>query len=120
MKSYALLITLFFSCIGTSSAGEIFDMEAIRDPSTLEIEVLQDWHRVEGRIATRQKLVTINVGELWAGQDYRVPVRMGSCLRTGRQRAFISPAEIHQPGWLRIQGQTRWRPNSSRVESGWS
>ncbi len=76
MKSYALLITLFFSCIGTSSAGEIFDMEAIRDPSTLEIEVLQDWHRVEGRIATRQKLVTINVGELWAGQDYRVPVRM--------------------------------------------
>jgi len=51
-------------------------MAAIRDASTLEVEVIQDWHRVEGAVPTRQKLVTINVGEMWPGQSYRMPVRM--------------------------------------------
>lgn len=51
-------------------------MGAIRDPKTLEIKVLQDWHVVEGPVATRQKLVTINVGEIWEGQDHRIPVKM--------------------------------------------
>ncbi len=58
------------------SSGRIFDMSAIRDVSTLEIEVLQDWHVVAGPVSTRQKLVTINVGEIWPGQKYRMPVRM--------------------------------------------
>ena len=56
--------------------AEIFDMDAICDSTTLDIEVLQDWHSVEGETLTRQKLVTINVGELWPGQDFRLPVRM--------------------------------------------
>ena len=55
---------------------ELFDTEAIRDASTLEVEVIQDWHRVGGAAPTRQKLVTINVGEMWPGQSYRMPVRM--------------------------------------------
>ncbi len=54
----------------------VFDMGAIQDPDTLETETLQDWHFVSGPIATRQKLVTINVGDLWEGQEYRIPVRM--------------------------------------------
>ena len=58
------------------NAGELFDMDAMRDAKTLEIEVLQDWHIVAGPISTRQKLVTINVGDLWPGRDYRLPVRM--------------------------------------------
>jgi hypothetical protein len=64
-------------CSGTV-AGEppLFDMESTRDAGTLEVEVLQDWHRVAGPVPTRQKHVTINVGEIWPGQDYRVPVRM--------------------------------------------
>ncbi|MDF1859945.1 MAG: hypothetical protein P1U87_07000 [Verrucomicrobiales bacterium] len=62
--------------VAKSTGTEIFDMDAIRDPGTLEIEVLEDWYLVEGPVATRQKLVTINVGEMWPGQDYRVPVRM--------------------------------------------
>lgn len=70
------LIAVLLASRGVSAAGEIFDMDAIRDPGTLQVEVLQDWHDVQGPIATRQKLVTINVGEMWAGQDYRVPVRM--------------------------------------------
>lgn len=61
----------------TASAGDqLFDMEPICDPGTLAIAVLTDWHIVDGPVATRQKLVTINVGEFWPGQDYRVPVRM--------------------------------------------
>ena len=68
------LLSLFFSL--SAFGMKVFDMEKIRDPSTLQIKVLQDWHKVQGPIATRQKLVTINVGDLWPGQEYRVPVRM--------------------------------------------
>ncbi len=66
-----------FCCSGTVAVEPpLFDMESIRDAGTLEVDVLQDWHRVEGPVPTRQKHVTINVGEIWPGQDYRVPVRM--------------------------------------------
>ena len=67
-----ILIFLSFPAFGM----KVFDMEEIRDPSTLQIKVLQDWHKVQGPIATRQILVSINVGDLWPGQEYRVPVRM--------------------------------------------
>jgi len=68
------LLSLFFSY--SAFGMKVFDMKEIRDPSTLQIKVLQDWHKVQGTIATRQKLVSINVGDLWPGQEYRVPVRM--------------------------------------------
>jgi hypothetical protein len=70
------LIVMFFANCGVSVAGELFDMDAIRNPKTLEVKVHQEWHVVEGLVATRQKLVTINVGDMWPGQEYRVPVRM--------------------------------------------
>ncbi len=60
----------------TARAADVFDMDAIQDSSTLEVQVNQDWRVVDGPVATRQKFVTINVGEIWPGQDYRVPVRM--------------------------------------------
>lgn len=70
----------FLSCDallwGEGATPRLFDMEAIRDASTLDVRVIQDWHRVDGPIATRQKLVTIHVGEMWPGQPYRMPVRM--------------------------------------------
>ena len=72
--SIPILLTIF--CTFQSYGMNVFDMKEIRDPSTLQIKVLQDWHKVQGSIATRQKLVTINVGDLWPGQEYRVPVRM--------------------------------------------
>ena len=72
----ACLVAMLFVSRGVSVAGELFDMNAIGDPKTLKLEVLQDWHVAEGLIATRQKLVTINVGDMWPGQQYRVPVRM--------------------------------------------
>ena len=75
MKRNALSIILLFLSI-PAFGMKVFDMEEIRDPSTLQIKVLQDWHKVKGPIETRQKLVSINVGDLWPGQEYRVPVRM--------------------------------------------
>ncbi len=62
--------------VAVSPADELFDLEAIQNAKTLNSEVLQGWHRVPGPIATRQKLVTIKVGEIWPGQEYCVPVRL--------------------------------------------
>ncbi|MGB0580651.1 MAG: hypothetical protein ACPGVU_13175 [Limisphaerales bacterium] len=76
MNLKQLILPTLLACATDTHAAEIFDMGAIRDPGTLKIEVLQDWHPVRGPIMTRQKLVTINVGEIWPGRDYRVPVRM--------------------------------------------
>ena len=56
MHSNRLSVALLLLSISSAHAGKIFDMDAIRDPSTLEIEVLENWHRVEGHITTRQKL----------------------------------------------------------------
>ncbi|MEM7368608.1 MAG: hypothetical protein AAF587_08380 [Bacteroidota bacterium] len=60
-----------------SGAGTpLFDMTEILDASSLKVEIMEDWHRVEGEVPTRQKFMSISVGELWPGQDYRIPVRM--------------------------------------------
>lgn len=57
------------------SKGPI-DLPEMLEASTLDVRVLTDWHPVEGPVATRQKIVNIKVGEVWPGQDYRIPVRM--------------------------------------------
>ena len=70
--------------------AEIFDMDAICDPSTLDIEVLQDWHRVEGEIETRQKLVTINVGELWPRPRFPCSRTDGCACTVKKAKGFSS------------------------------
>jgi hypothetical protein len=85
---------------------KVFDMKEIRDPSTLEIRVLQDWHKVEGVIETRQKLVSINVGDIWPGQEYRVPVRHGCARQPQRPKDFTSLEEVPHPVWKRMPGPT--------------
>ncbi|MEM7456561.1 MAG: hypothetical protein AAF456_19610 [Planctomycetota bacterium] len=70
------------SCAGQHPA--IFDMEAIRDASTLDVDVVNQWHLVEparttNRNApppTRQKLINIHVCYALPGESYRVPVRL--------------------------------------------
>lgn len=80
--TWLLFTTLFvFSCAIVTRAnfgsyGPPLNMEEMLDTSTLDTEIIQDWYVVVGVIPTRQKYVTIRVGELWPGQDYRVPVRM--------------------------------------------
>ena len=74
MKAW-LLIAMGFGVV-TAPAAELFDMAAIRDASTLDVKVLKDWHPVRGEVMTRQKLITIRVGELVPGKEYRLPVRL--------------------------------------------
>ena len=70
-----------------ATVGPIFNTEEILDESTLDIKILQDWHVDEVTGSTRQKLIEINVAELWPGQDYRIPVRMTVPLK-GKAKGF--------------------------------
>jgi len=70
------LFAMLFVGLPLRAQHPLFDMNEILDESSLDIEVIEDWHRVEAEVPTRQKLITISVGELWPGQDYRIPVRM--------------------------------------------
>ena len=82
LRHYSPRVSMLLLCVGLWLASteaytaDIFDMEAIRDAKTLETQILQPWKTVPGMIATRQLLVTINVGQIWPGQDYRIPIRM--------------------------------------------
>ena len=69
-----LLIGIWLGALA-APAAPLFDMAAIRDASTLDVKVLKDWYPVHGEVMTRQKLITIRVGELVPGQEYRLPVR---------------------------------------------
>ena len=42
-------------------AVERFDMDEMRDGSTLNASVIKDWHIVEGDPTTRQKLIEITI-----------------------------------------------------------
>ncbi len=71
----AVFLTLA-TALCASACASLLDRQEIRDASTLDIVVLEDWHDVDGEVPTRQKLITIRVGELWPGQDLRAPVRL--------------------------------------------
>ena len=103
---YKITIPIFFIifCTFPSYGMKVFDMKEIRDPNTLEVKVLQDWHRVKGVIETRQKLVSINVGDIWPGQEYRVPVRM--VVPANRKAKGFHLTEAATPrDWKMTQGQ---------------
>lgn len=57
------------------NAKPLFDMKEMLDSSTLDVKVLEPWHEVRGKVPTRQKLVSIRVGDLVPNREYRVPVR---------------------------------------------
>lgn len=70
----SLLVAL--SACSVQAQSSLFDIETIRDSSTLDVEILQDWHvdSIDG--STRQKLIEITVAHWWEGVTYRVPVRI--------------------------------------------
>ena len=85
MLNHLAAISLSIVCAGSlmtsalaapATVDSLFSTEEILDESTLDIKILQDWHVDEATGSTRQKLIEINVAELWPGQDYRIPVRM--------------------------------------------
>jgi hypothetical protein len=51
-------------------------MASVRDASTLETRVIEDWRPWAKDASIRQKLVEITVGEWWPGQKVRLPVTL--------------------------------------------
>lgn len=82
MKLSYLLPTLLMlgsACLADITIGR-FDLASIRDTSTLETRVVEDWHPMAKEPGVRHKLVEITVVEWWPGQKVRLPV------------TFIAPA----------------------------
>ena len=92
MKSSFKYFTVTFLvgalCIPCFAETKLFDMDEIRDASTLAVEVIKDWHVVEGNPTTRQKCVTIRVGEAWEGQEYRVVSGHPKCTTQERLKVY--------------------------------
>ena len=101
---YLFLIVFFVALLPLQSAP-LFNMAEMLDASTLEVKVLKDWHVVRGEVSTRQKLVTIRVGELLPGKEYRVPVRM--VVPTNRKAKGFHLTGGHNPGQFQKDLQPR-------------
>ncbi|MDB6006839.1 MAG: hypothetical protein JWR15_3826 [Prosthecobacter sp.] len=78
MKPAAILVALLFAIVSVRADITIgkFDMASIRDASTLETKVIEDWHLNPKDATIRQKLVEITVCEWWPGMKVRLPVTM--------------------------------------------
>lgn len=78
MNIRSIFILLFLCTVFHAGGKELplIDMQAMRDARTLDVDVVQDWHVVKGEVATRQKVITIHVGDFLPDRAYRVPVRM--------------------------------------------
>lgn len=75
-RSFYALPLLLSVPLFESVASNLFDLEAIRDASTLEVEVLSDWQLAKQDASIRQKLIEITVCEWWPGQKARIPVTL--------------------------------------------
>jgi len=53
-----------------------YDMATVRDASTLEARVLEDWHVWSKDATVRMKFIEITVCEWWPGQKVRLPVTL--------------------------------------------
>lgn len=75
---FASLLVFTAALIAPRSRAEVvagrYDLASVRDTSTLEATVVEDWHPWAKDPAIRQKLVEITVGEWWPGQKVRLPV----------------------------------------------
>jgi hypothetical protein len=80
MKAFHLrtITCLTFLTISIANgSAPLFDMQAVRDPSTLEIKVLQDWKPAKDP-AILQKLIEITLCEWWPGQKVRLPLTLNT------------------------------------------
>jgi len=75
-RVFLLFLLVISVNVSIQSAEPLLNMEELLDTGTLKVKVMKDWHTVRGSVSTRQKLVSISVGELLPGREYRVPVRM--------------------------------------------
>tara|TARA_R110000850_G_scaffold54619_4_gene130022 strand:+ start:4566 stop:6035 length:1470 start_codon:yes stop_codon:yes gene_type:complete len=70
-----LLLSALLSSLQAASPP-LFDIAAIRDPSSLEITVIDDWKPSAKDASIRQKLIEVTVCEWWPGQKVRLPVTL--------------------------------------------
>ena len=80
MKTRFLLIALLAATTGTLAEVRpaTYDLAAIRDASTLETRLVQDWQPASREPSIRQKLIEITVCEWWTGQKVRLPVTLNA------------------------------------------
>lgn len=86
------LLCLSLFCILPLQAKVVpgrYDMATVRDTSTLETRVLEDWHPWAKDAAIRLKLIEITVGEWWPGQKVRLPVTLFAPVTGGPCRNVI-------------------------------
>ncbi len=93
MRSLSL-IALACAIVATSHVNAevkpaTFDLAAIRDASTLETRVVQDWKPAPRDPSIRQKFVEITVCEWWPGQKVRLPVTFNAPASGGPCRNVI-------------------------------
>ena len=77
MKRLAALLFLGLApaCLADITIGR-YDMTSVRDVSTLETRVIEDWKPLAKDPTLRGKVVEITVCEWWPGQKVRLPVAM--------------------------------------------
>ena len=87
------LLSAFGPCAGPTFE-EPFHLPSLRDPSTLDVEIVEDWHvdTIDG--TTRQKVINIHVDDWWPGVEIRVPVRMIVPLNASAQGFTITGAGL--------------------------
>ncbi len=79
MKFLTALLYCALVTISSARAGIIigrYDMDSVRNASTLETRVIEDWKPLAKDPSLRSKLVEITVCEWWPGQKVRLPVCM--------------------------------------------
>ncbi len=85
MKSliaFSLALSVGFTALQAEVVAGKYDLAAVRDASTLETRVVEDWHPAAKDPTVKQKLVEITICEWWAGQKVRLPVTF-NVLATG-------------------------------------
>jgi hypothetical protein len=91
MRNFAAVAITLVAAL--SARAEIkpaaFDLTAIRDGSTLETRVVEDWKPAAREPSIRQKLIEITVCEWWPGQKVRLPVTLNAPVAGGLCRNVI-------------------------------
>jgi hypothetical protein len=80
MKTLASTALFLFGLSILSALGRVvpgtYDLKTVRDISTLETRVIEEWHPWAKDTAVRQKFIEITVCEWWPGQKVRLPVTL--------------------------------------------
>lgn len=79
MNRFSILLLSLLAAASVCRAGITigrYDMTEVRDVSTLETKVIEDWKPLAKDPALRAKVVEITVCEWWPGRKVRLPVAM--------------------------------------------